>query len=76
MPIEELEKLGVSLKPTAAVLSDAARRAARHNSFSEMESQQKFWRWALVAVFLLLLLETWLGGWLTRPSLSPEREPI
>ncbi len=76
MPVEELEKLGVSLKPTAAVLSDAARRAARHHSFSEMESQQKLWRWALVAVFVLLLLETWLGGWLTRPSPSPEREPI
>jgi hypothetical protein len=76
MPVEELEKLGVSLKPTVAVLSDAARRAARHHSFSEMESQQKLWRWVLVAVFILLLLETWLGGWLTRPGPLPEREPI
>ncbi len=76
MPVEELEKLGVSLKPTGAVLSDAARRAARHHSFSEMESQQKLWRWVLVAVFILLLFETWLGGWLTRPSPLPEREPI
>ncbi len=76
MPVEELEKLGVSLKPTTAVLSDAARRAARHHSFSEMESQQKLWRWVLVAVFTLLLFETWLGGWLTRPSPLPEREPI
>jgi hypothetical protein len=76
MPIEDLEKLGVSLKPTTAVVSDATQRAARHNSFSEMESRQKLWRWVLVVMFLLLLLETWLGGWLTRSSPSPEREPI
>ncbi len=76
MPIEDLEKLGVTLKPTAAVVSDATRLAARHNSFSEMESQQKLWRWVLVVMFLLLLIETWLGGWLTRSSPSPEREPI
>ena len=76
MGIEDLEKLGVSLKPAAVVVSDTTRPAARHNSFSEMESQQKLWRWVLVAMFLLLLIETWLGGWLTRPSPSPEREPI
>ena len=76
MPIEDLEKLGVSLKPVTAVVSDATRLAARHNSFTEMESQQKLWRWVLVVMFLLLLLETWLGGWLTRSSPSPEREPI
>ena len=90
MPIEDLEKFGVSLKPTAAVMSDATRLAARHNSFSDMESRQKLWRWVLVAMFLLLLIETWLGGWLgtpkreierlgtplTRSSPSPEREPV
>jgi len=76
MPVEDLEKLGVSLKPAAAPVSDATRLAARHNSFSEMESRQKLWRWVLATVFLLLLFETWLGGRLTRPSPSPEREPI
>jgi hypothetical protein len=76
MPIEELEKFGVLLKPTAAVVSDAAQRAAHHSSFTEMESQQKLWRWVLVATLMALLIETWLGGWLTRPSPAPEREPI
>jgi len=74
LPIEDLERLGVSLKPTTPVVSDATQLAARHNSFSEMESQQKLWRWVLVVMFLLLMLETWLGGWLTRSSPSPERE--
>jgi hypothetical protein len=73
---EDLEKLGVTLKPTTAVVSDATRLAARHNSFSEMESRQKLWRWVLVAMFTLLLIETWLGGWLTGASPAAEREPI
>jgi hypothetical protein len=76
LPVEELEKLGVSLKPTAAVVSDAAQRAAHRSSFTEMESQQKLWRWVLVATLTILLIETWLGGWLTRPSPAPEKEPI
>jgi hypothetical protein len=90
MPVEDLEKLGVTLKPTAAVVSETAQRAAHHNSFTEMESQQKLWRWVLVATLILLLIETWLGGWLgtpqreterlgtplTRSSPASEREPI
>jgi len=73
MPLEDLEKLGVALKPTAVVVSDAVQRAARHNSFSEMESQQKLWRWVLVATLALLLMEIGLGGWLTRPSATVAR---
>jgi hypothetical protein len=64
MPIEELEKLGVSLKPPVVVASEVAQRAARHHSFSEMESRQKLWRWVLGATLIVLLIETWLGGWL------------
>ena len=41
-----------------------------------MESQQKLWRWVLVATLILLLIETWLGGWLTRSSPASEREPV
>ncbi|MCU0915934.1 MAG: BatA domain-containing protein [Planctomycetes bacterium] len=72
LPVEELEKLGVLLKPTAGAVSAAAQRAAHHRSFSEMESRQKLWRWVLAATFVVLLIETWLGGWLTRPSPMPE----
>jgi hypothetical protein len=64
MPVEELEKLGVSLQPPVAVVSEVAQRAARHHSFSEMESRQKLWRWVLGVTLIVLLIETWLGGWL------------
>jgi hypothetical protein len=73
MPIEDLEKLGVTLKPATVTVSDGTRLAARHNSFSEMESRQKLWRWVLLAVFSLLLIETWLGGWLGTPKPETER---
>jgi hypothetical protein len=76
MPVEDLERLGVSLKPTDAVTSEEAKRAAHHSSFTEMESEQKLWRWVLIATFVVLLIETWLGGWLTRSSLlSQEEQP-
>ena len=76
MPVEDLEKLGIALKPAGAVASEVAQQTARHNSFTEMESQQKLWRWVLVVTLIVLLMETWLGGWLTRSSPAPEREPI
>ncbi|MBM4024406.1 MAG: VWA domain-containing protein [Planctomycetes bacterium] len=68
MPVEELEKLGVLLKPAVPVVSDVARHTARRHSFSDMESRQKLWRWVLAATLLIVLIETWLGGWLTRPN--------
>jgi hypothetical protein len=76
MPVEDLEKLGVTLKPAALVASEAAQQAARHNSFTEMESQQKLWRWVLMVTLVVLLIEIGLGGWLTRSGPEPEREPI
>ena len=76
LPVEELEKLGVTLKPAAVAVSSAAQRAARHKSFTEMESQQKLWRWVLVAALAVLLAEIGLGGWLTRSSPAPEKEPL
>ena len=32
----------------------------------QLEKGQKIWRWLIVAAILLVLLETWLGGWMWR----------
>ena len=32
----------------------------------QTEKRQKIWRWLIVIAILLVLLETWLGGWLWR----------
>jgi hypothetical protein len=65
LPTEELERLGVPLKTPAF---DAARLAEqkRHLRHTELENRQKLWRWLLVAALVVLLVETWLAGWLTR----------
>lgn len=75
MPVEDIERLGVSLSPASdahAALSPEDRRAmsraARDAGFAEMESRQKLWRWVLLATFIILLIEIWLGGWLASPN--------
>jgi len=37
---------------------------------AELESRQQFWRWLILAAILVLILETWLAGRLSRPRLA------
>jgi hypothetical protein len=76
MPVEDLEKLGVSLKPASGIASEPGGRTTRQASLAEVESEQKLWRWVLIVTLMVLLMETWLGGKLTRPDPVPEKEPI
>jgi len=65
MSAEELMRLGVPLKPPEIQLARQHEQKRRlHNA--ELENQQKLWRWLLVAALAVLLVETWLAGWLTR----------
>lgn len=75
MPIEDLEKLGISTGPAANVTIERTERAMAQSSFSEMESEQKLWRWVIVAALAVLLAEIWLAGRLTRTDPVPEGEP-
>lgn len=72
MPIESIESLGVVLKSTSDVPVEGTLRAEAHRSLAEMESQQKLWRWIMAAAMIALLIEIWLGGYLTRPPQNPE----
>lgn len=72
MPIESLESLGVALEPASDVTIQPTQRAEMNRSFAQMESQQKLWRWVLAAAMVLLLIEIWLGGWLTRARPTSE----
>ena len=76
MSVEELEVLGVSLGQSSNVPIELVRQASRRSSFVELESEQKLWRWALVALLAVALIETWLAGWLTnrRPSTGREQQ--
>jgi hypothetical protein len=74
MSIEEFEGLGVSLGQSSDVPTELVKQASRRSSFVELEFEQKLWRWALVALLAVALIETWLAGWLTRPRSIAGRE--
>ena len=38
-----------------------------------LEDDRKLWRWLILAAILLILVETWLGGWLAR---RPAKEEV
>jgi hypothetical protein len=65
MPVEELMRLGVPLKPPEIQLARQHEQKRRlHNA--ELENQQKLWRWLVAGALGVLLLETCLAGWVTR----------
>lgn len=67
LPVEELEHLGVALKPPEKGLTRQAEET-RHLQSVELENRQKLWRWLILATFLILIVETWLAGRLTRST--------
>jgi hypothetical protein len=38
---------------------------------AELEGRQKLWRVLIVAALVVLMVETWLAGWITRRSAVP-----
>ncbi len=65
MPVDELERLGLPMKSVAAAPAlVAAKQETLHQA--ELEARQKLWRWLIVAALAVLLIETWLAGWITR----------
>ena len=61
---DALERFGIKLgaAPTAQQLQDAGRQLRD----IELEGRQKLWQWLLVGGLGMLLLESWLGGRLSR----------
>lgn len=72
LPAEAFEQLGCRLPGTA----DSAQRAVRqrHLQDREQESRQKFWQWLLTAMLVVLIVETWLAGRLSR-TVAPMPDP-
>ncbi|MHC4511225.1 MAG: VWA domain-containing protein, partial [Planctomycetota bacterium] len=76
MPIEDIESLGVSVKqPSVAAVERTQMpqdpridQQARHRGdFAALESEQRLWRWVLVVLLAVSLVEMGLAGWLTLP---------
>lgn len=75
LPVETLEKLGVPMQTanteTPAKAAQAAQRQ-RDLQAAELESRQKIWRWLILAALMVLMMETWLAGRLTRRAALTE----
>ncbi len=74
MAVEDIERMGIPLEPVSDVAPADIEQTTQQSSFAQMESQQKLWRWALVAALVMLLIEIGLGGWLSRAAPGPQGE--
>jgi len=63
--VETLEQFGCRLTRTAQPLANE-RELTRQMQNAELEGRQKLWRPLILAVISVLILETWLAGWLGR----------
>ena len=69
LPADELERLGVPMK--AHEIPQAVQVAQKRRLHeTELEQQQKLWRWLTLAALVVLLGETWVAGWLTSRAAS------
>ena len=60
----DLERFGVLLGKQPETAQTLAKQ--RQLRDVELEGRQRLWQWLLVAALVLLALETWLGGWISR----------
>jgi hypothetical protein len=74
LPVEDIERFGVSFEDASSESSEQVREVKANQTFAELEYQQKYWRWLFIALFILLLFEIWLSGWITRPSILTQGE--
>ena len=66
MPLEDLQRLGLPMKEVVVAEIKKLEEKRQHLHATELENRQKLWRWLLVATITVLILETWLAGWLGR----------
>jgi hypothetical protein len=71
LPLEELERLRLPLHPSSPEQLQRELQKKVRLQAMELEQRQKLWRWLIVSALAVLLLETWLAGWLTRRQSEP-----
>ncbi len=70
LPLDELERLGVPMKPRAVDPAQQLEQKRRLHD-TELESQQKLWRWLTLAALVLLLVETLVASRITNRTTVP-----
>jgi hypothetical protein len=65
IPIEELQRLGLPLKlPVVDQVRQLEQKKRLQNV--ELEARQKLWKWLIVATLVVLMVETWVAGLVSR----------
>ena len=71
MKMERLTALKLPFGPNSKEMAEIVQKREQTALDEQLEKSQKIWRWLIVAAIVLVILETWLGGWLWRKP-SPE----
>jgi hypothetical protein len=66
LPMERLEGLKLPFGPKSTKSMAIVKKREQSLVDEQLEKRQKVWRWLVLAAILLVLLETWLGGWMWR----------
>ncbi len=74
MPLDDFEQFGILLNGSRGIRTQQLQQAKLHSSLIDMENKQKLWRWLLIALLVVIMIETWLAGWLTRPAVLTQGE--
>jgi hypothetical protein len=61
---DDFARLGVPLSTTIELSAAKTPGVQRHLLQAELESRQKLWRWLIVGLLAVALVEVVLGGWL------------
>ncbi len=68
---DELEHLGVPLHAPPVEAAKQLEQRRERLQATELENRQKLWRWLIAGALMLLVMETWLAGWLNRRRAIP-----
>jgi hypothetical protein len=74
LPLDDFEQFGIPLNGSQGIRTQQLQQAKLHSSIIDMENRQKLWRWLLIALLAVIMVETWLAGWLTRPAVLTQGE--
>jgi hypothetical protein len=66
MQIEDIERYGVSFRQSSEIDVEQTTLVKSQSNFAALEYEQKVWRWVLLVLLVVSLIEIWLAGWLTR----------
>jgi hypothetical protein len=66
LALEQLEQLGVPVKPMPVGTAQQIARREQQLKATELENHQKLWRWIIVATLIVLIFETWVAARLSR----------